>query len=471
MPVRRINLFCLLSSISLCLCVSILSLVVSPAHAQAASNPITVLSETETGSFPNSITFQLKAQDTAGQIAQASLILTSNAPDYLSELHPVKVAQPASIVTLSWQESTTGDHFLVPGTPLTYYWELQDSHGTYDLPQQHFSTSDTRFSWQHLTQGMVEVNWYNQPTDFGQGVLDQVVTSVASISSNLGGSPQQTLHLWIYQSRGDFQGALPPNTHEWVGGIAFPSIDEAFIVVGSLNDDTLIRDMPHELTHLVFHQLIANGIESPLWFDEGLAVYNQLYHEPEMTLRLKQALASHSLIPLSKLYFEFPADASQAYLAYAQSWNLVSYMYQTFGRNKMTALIKDMKNTNFDFSQDLTMALGEDADHLENQWHLYLHQPPTLVPTQVTPTTSSVTDPVQIRTSDSNAPLYIFLGLLLILLPIAGGIVLFIYQRQQSREYLNQPLSRQAPQEQGYYRGVVYGQDETWERSSSDWRC
>jgi hypothetical protein len=36
------------------------------------------------------------------------------------------------------------------------------------------------------------------------------------------------------------------------------------------------RDMPHELTHLIFHQ--QDHSEVPLWFDEGIAVHHQHYH-------------------------------------------------------------------------------------------------------------------------------------------------------------------------------------------------
>ena len=94
--------------------------------------------------------------------------------------------------------------------------------------------------------------------------------------------------------------------------------------------------MPHELTHLVFHELIAQGITAPTWFDEGLAVYNQIFREGQLKARFEKALASHSLLRLSDISTSFPANADQAYLAYAQSYNLLDYMYNTFGISKMT---------------------------------------------------------------------------------------------------------------------------------------
>lgn len=447
MPVRPVRLFCLIYLIiSLFLYSGIFLIISAPAHAQATTSPITVLSETDGIAFPNAITFQLKAQDTSSAITQANISITIDAAGAInSEIENVALAQSATIVSLSWQMTTTGDNFLVPGTHITYNWQLQDTSGTHTLPSQQFYTSDTRFSWQHLSQSMVQINWYNNSSAFGQGLLARAVSDVTRISRNLGGGPTLPLHIWVYQSDNDFHDALPPGTFEWVGGIAFPSLDECFIVVNNLDDYTVIRDMPHEMTHLIFHQLIAKGIESPLWFDEGMAVYNQLYHEPAMTARLNEALAAHNLIPLNQLYFSFPADADQAELAYAQSWNLVSYMYKTFGISKMAALIQAINNPNYDFSQDLQHTIGEDTNHLENQWHLSLHQPPTLNADQQNPTQAqTTTTPIKVQLNDGNQPFYIWLGLLLILVPLAGGIVVFVYIRR------SQALQPQQAQIAGY---------------------
>ncbi len=441
---RLIFFLCLISSLFLSIGICLISTV--PTYAHAINHSITILSETDSIAFPNAITFQLKAQDTNSLITQANISITTDAAGAInSQIENVAVAQSATTVSLSWQMTTTNDNFLVPGTHITYNWQLQDASGTHTLPSQQFYTSDSRFSWQQLSQGMVQINWYNNSSAFGQGLLSQAVNDVARISHNLGGSPTLPLHIWVYQSDNDFRGALPPGTFEWVGGIAFPSLDECFIVVNNLDDYTVIRDMPHEMTHLIFHQLIAKGIEPPIWFNEGMAVYNQLYHEPDMTARLNEALTAHNLIPLNQLYFSFPADADQAELAYAQSWNLVSYMYKTFGVSKMAALIRAINNPNYDFSEDLQHMVGEDTDHLENLWHLSLHQPPTLNADQQNSTQAkTTTTPIKVQLNDGNQSFYIWLGLLLILVPIAGGIAIFVYIR---RSQASQP---QAAQVTGY---------------------
>lgn len=424
----------------LCLCGLFLLLTAFSSKAFAASNPITITSQTNTVHFPGSIDFTMTANDRDLAITQATLFITfKDTPGAVPEQDNVAISHPAKSITLRWHENTGGNNFHSPGTPVEYYWELQDGlNNQYFEPPQDFITIDTRFSWQHLSQGLLQVNWYNRSQDFGQVVLGRANTSLTHISQKLGGGLLHPINLWIYASNEDFHGALPPNSYEWVGGEAHAYLNEAFIRVADTEDYTLVRDMPHELTHLVFHQRIAQGPLPPTWFDEGLAVYNQFYHEPEMEFRFKEAVASHTLLRLSQISDKFPAAADKAYLAYGQSWNLIDYMYSTFGQARMTLLIQKMNNPQADFGEDLTQALGEDQLHLENQWRLHLNQSAILGPGQPTPAPkpSIQTSQLQSTTMDSTALLLVALGVLLILLPMAGIVALLAYQRRKRQQIL-----------------------------------
>jgi len=415
----------ILLAVTLCLCTLLLSSVAaSPSPtAFAASDPITVISQRDIIHFPNYIDFNISAKDTSGVITRVTLAITFTVPGYVNRSYyqTVPVDHPAHTVALQWRQKTTGNNFYPPGTLVNYNWRLQDNSGhVHDDVTQNFKTIDSRFRWQRLSQGMLQVNWYNRTQNFGQFMLEKASTSITHISTVLGGGLLHPIDLWVYQTDDDFHGSLPPNSYEWVGGEAFPSLREASIVVAGNSDDTLRRDMPHELTHLVFHQLIEQGIEVPTWFDEGLAVYNQFYHEPGMSARLQEALDTHSLLRLDDITQGFPANADQAYLAYAQSWNLVAFMYSTFGLVKMGALIKELNNPHTDFIGDLQTYLGENELRLENQWHIHLHQSPTLPADQLTPTptTKPVNHPQQTQlqaNTDSSEPLLIGIGALLVL--------------------------------------------------------
>lgn len=429
--------------LSLCLLCLVPFMAFATAFAASGGDPILITSQEDTIYFPKYIDFRLTATDSSSTITQATLDISGSDSGAVASVSAPVNFTPARTITLDYHESLSGNNFITPGAIVKYNWVLQDSAGnTHTEQTQQFTMVDSRFSWQHVVQGQVTVEWYSRPASFGQTLLTDATGDITRIGNGLGGSLQHPITLWVYASPGDFQGALPPGSFEWVGGIAFPSLNTAYISVSNASDDTLIRDMPHELTHLVFHQLTAQGIEAPTWFDEGLAVYNQQYHEPNMTARFDQALASHALLRLSDISYSFPANADKAYLAYAQSWNLLSYMYTTFGEPKMAHLIQLMNNADNDFSTDLTKAIGEDALHLENQWRLSLHQPPVLLSTNQPSLTGQPSQTLTVPANklpsltDNMQPVFISVGVLLILVSFLGIVYILVSQQQRRQQML-----------------------------------
>ena len=436
MSLRRLYLSLV---VTLSLCAMLLLPVYASSHALAlspSSSPITVTSRTSTVHFPNFIDFNVSAEDPISTIDRASIVINLS-EETTRELHTVPISKAAHTISLSWREDTSGSHFIRPGTQVFYFWQFWDSAGnTGTDTSQQFTTIDSRFNWQHLTQGMLQVNWYNRTQDFGETILAQANASIQRISATLGGGLINLINLWVYETDQDFHSSLAPGSYEWVGGEALPTLDEASIVVVSTSDDTLVRDMPHELTHLIFHQLTGQGIIAPTWFDEGLAVYNQVYHEQDMTVRLQKALVMHTLLRLYEISSRFPSDPDKAYLAYAQSWNLVDYMYSTFGQPKMARLIKQMNNPQMDFDEDLQQVLGKDQLHMENQWRLHLNQPAILTPSELTPApqrTAAAGHTQNVTTNNISFWLLSGLGILLVLGSLSSLMLLVLFSVRRTR--------------------------------------
>src|SRR5438874_6578263 len=148
--------------------------------------------------------------------------------------HLVALQLPFSPFLPSFSPPLTRDtlpKFIPPGTMVYYHWEFADkAGGRYVEPQQALTTVDTRFPWQHLTSGLLQVNWYNRSKDFGQAILSQASMSIDNISKTLGGGLLHPINLWVYETDLDFHGSLAPGSYEWVGGVAFPTLEEASIV-------------------------------------------------------------------------------------------------------------------------------------------------------------------------------------------------------------------------------------------------
>jgi hypothetical protein len=100
----------------------------------------------------------------------------------------------------------------------------------------------------------------------------------------------------------------------------------------------------------------------------------------------------------------------------------------------MHALVQAINNPQYNFAEDVQQVLGVDVLHLENSWRAHLSQPliqgidigtPTPQPARKSLPTPSLTD--------SNAPLLLSLGILLVVLPVCGLITLFSYQHRCRR--------------------------------------
>ena len=377
-PWRVRILLSLLFCIGICCFGFFVHITSSVQAAYVDTGPISVKDDTTKLDFPKSLDFHITASDTAGKITRGTLFFTTSFGG--TEHYAVSVMQPDSTVSLSWHDnlSTSERSYLPASSSLIYYWVVGDDAGhTLTTDSQTVQITDTRFQWQEATQDQVTVHWYNGDAALGNVVLAEAIKDLQSIQQDLGGKLTGPVNLWVYRSQEDFHGAMPAQIHDWAGGRAFFYVHQASIVIENSRDNRLQRDLPHELTHLVFYALTAIGI-SPVWFDEGMAMYHQIYHEPEMLDRFHKALNEQNLLRLSTIARDFPSDSDKADLAYAQSWQFVDYLYTIYGQQKMQDLIKAMHQKDLAFGEDLVKVLGIDEDHLENQWHLSLHQPATL---------------------------------------------------------------------------------------------
>jgi hypothetical protein len=92
---------------------------------------------------------------------------------------------------------------------------------------------------------------------------------------------------------------------------------------------------------------------------------------PAMTEYYKQilntALKDNTLITLKSLSSSFPTASSGAYLAYAESNSIVSYMINTYGWEKMRRLISIFKEGST-YDKALQTVYSFDINGLDTEW-------------------------------------------------------------------------------------------------------
>lgn len=349
-----------------------LSVLLAPrAHAQA---PITVITQTVDVRFPRAMRFSLEAQSQS-PIRAVTLTVWQRGVALGSRHMPALTPSTRVRTSFEWSfQSSARGGYLPPGTTGEYTWRIQDTAGNvYDTPRAGYTIQDQRQKWQTLSNELLSVSWYAGDTEFGSAVFARALLARAFLVKQLRIENVPPLQVFIYATKQDFFGALPPFSAEWTGGRMFPEYGVIMINFAPQNVEWGLRATSHELSHAVLHSKIRGTIGElsvPHWLDEGLAVYNETTdHAPDDQFEnmFQGAVTRNQLIPLRKLELRFPQDSEQAQLAYGEGYSAVKFMIETYGAEKFAQLL-DIYETGAAPDDGLLQVYGMNQDELENAW-------------------------------------------------------------------------------------------------------
>lgn len=428
----------------------------SPGYAQD-SGAITVIQSEAQPEFPNFITFSLVAESTAARITDVQLLYGATRSESLTVVHATFT--PGQQIEATHHLDTQVFHVPV-GVELTYRWIIRDSDGhEIETPPQTFDYLDDRFVWNERTSQGVSVYWYRGGDEFGNELIETTERALNNLQRDIGATVVDPVSIYIYADTTDMRAALQSNEVEWVGGQAQPGLG---LIIGAISPgDTseVRRIIPHELSHQVLHQATENPYGGvPLWFEEGLAVYNQETHLDYHEFLLDEAARTGDLIPLEALAASFPTDPDRASLSYAQSHSVIRYIIDTYGADGMKQLVNAWKSA-IPIDDAVQEALGLTVDELDAAWRKTLPKSERISTSEPTPqvhapadrfsdepvvpssngaSNTGMTDPIPTPPSSDTStlipgmvlPLWAELGLALgcctVLITLVGGTLLII---------------------------------------------
>jgi hypothetical protein len=352
----------------------ILSLCLSFERTALAEAPIQVLATSTRNSFPVELFFDIEAVDEASEIVsiQLSYRMRGQGSETIAPLQ----FDPGRRVEASYRWHTER-LTIPPGIPVEYHWLIKDEAGNLlQTEPQVVYFDDVRFDWQVHENKDIAVFWYGGGESVGERLFDAAVAALQRLSATTQASLEFPLRIVVYASEGDFRSAFP-YLNEWVGGQAFT--EAALIVLYAESDAgslawTLEQGIPHEISHILFHQATDHPYSSPpTWLNEGLAMYNEnASHHTELAL-VGRAVQRGELLSLAQISGGFPPDPDVARLSYAESLTTVQFILDRYGPEGMAALLrafKDGKSTDEAVQQALSLSLQE----FEEEWRAYLVQ-------------------------------------------------------------------------------------------------
>lgn len=230
---------------------------------------------------------------------------------------------------------------------------------------------DDRFAWQTLESGVLEVNWYEGDSDFGQSALSSLRAGLESVSRLVPVDLDQPVEFYIYANLQDLRGTLVSGSQDWVAGHADPALGIVMVAVeaGPQQDILMQQRIPHELMHLMLYRAVGEGYRNlPAWLSEGMAILAEMVPNPEYDRVFGEAVARSDWIPIRQLCGSFPAEAGRAFLAYAQSRSFTAFLHGNYGPAGLMRLAQTYAD-GADCERGPELAFGVPLSTLERDWH------------------------------------------------------------------------------------------------------
>jgi len=361
----------------------LLLLLVSLAKPVRAQSNIQVINDAASLTFPNSLEFQAEFQSGA-DITSVVLEYGSNQLTCGTvEARAFPTMTPAPDVKVQWTWDMRQAGSLPPGSTVWWRWQVSDASGAqFTSPQKTVLWLDNIHPWQVITGGKINLHYYDGGTSFGQQLHDAAVKALQRLSQDVGVGTDSPVDIYIYASQNDLLEAVLYDP-SWAAGQAFAENDIVIIGVSPDQLDWGMSTEAHELTHVLVGHLTFTCLGFiPHWLNEGLAVYGE-GGRADYEAALNQAIPGNTLTALRSLSGNFP-DTDLVTLAYGESYSVVSYLLKTYGRDKMTKLLLDLRDGQT-ADQALQAVYGFDTDGLEDVWRRSIGAAPRSESSQSTP--------------------------------------------------------------------------------------
>jgi hypothetical protein len=353
------------SFLATCLLLTILI----PAPVKSAEG-ISIVGSSAEMDFPLSLIFKISAKSDA-EITDVRLhykVERWEHANITSEIY-VHVNPSTSITTQTvWDMRKTGG--LPPGSSVAYWWTLADAAGgTLKTAISRVFVEDNRYDWMKTTEGKVTLYWYRGSDFFVQELMSATQSALARLSENSGAELERPVSIYIYANASDLRGSMI-YPQEWTGGVAFTRYGTIAIGIQP-NIEAMEwgkRVIAHELTHLVIHQVTFNPYSGlPTWLDEGLAMVSEGPLESSFSSVLYRAREGNKLLTVRSLASPFSAYIEESSVSYAQSHQIVSFLIDEYGREKMYELLSTFRQ-GAGYDEALDKVYGFDMDGLNTLW-------------------------------------------------------------------------------------------------------
>jgi LPXTG-motif cell wall-anchored protein len=202
--------------------------------------------------------------------------------------------------------------------------------------------------------------------------LEILLSAQVELESKFGIKMIDTVHVRLLENRNDFDTATFGGAPDWGVGVAIQSKNLIVILVPfsekfNISFHEVLR---HELAHMALF-VRTGGRRVPRFMHEGFAMTFAHQWSFDDDLLLAKAKYTGSLFSLKQIESVNMLNSAQARLAYAQSFQAVKYIIETFGYNTFQELLNGFSqglNRDMVFQQ----VLGTNFDGFDKMFAQYI---------------------------------------------------------------------------------------------------
>ena len=274
--------------------------------------------------------------------------------------------QRGDVTRLSAEFDTRNSRLWIPaGADFEWRWELIDESGErIETEPEIWRYEDTRFEWQSLIEGDLEIAWYDD-RDIAETLLEEGLNALEEVSPFLGLDELIPIKVYVWANNDDARE---------VERIDSETFEESVITGGTRVLADLVHVyqptrwvVRHELTH-VLTKLAGEGPygDLPAWLDEGMATIA----EGDWLRRRGSALsyAIENDLVLSLRSMESPSNIPGFVdIFYGQSAAVVQFLIDEYGAEAMSQLF-DVFQGGSSVEDALSQVYGLTRLELDNAW-------------------------------------------------------------------------------------------------------
>ena len=261
--------------------------------------------------------------------------------------------------------------FIPPGAVMTYRWIIEDENGnSAETVPSELMYTDTRFEWDNVFRDNITVH-YNGPTRTrAETVLETSVVTLGNMGRLLNTELTRDVNIVMYNNPLQMKDALPFISQASSSGLITQGQaygKEGVLLINGF-DSQIEGIVSHEVTHLLTAQAGEGpGKRIPDWLNEGLAEYGNIQPGFSYDLAVLRAVRTDTLYPLVQLANR-PGDPEAVIVFYGHSRQVVDFMIDTFGPQKMSDLLREFRDGDLNFEDTLEQVYGHTLTEIDNMW-------------------------------------------------------------------------------------------------------